>query len=176
MLGSSRDTVRIPAGERLFRPGQTPLVAVVSAGIVRVFMRTAGGRQTTLRYARTGDLIGLAAVLGYMPGWDAEAATDATVQLFGIDEILKKGDVLTTDFAYIRWLGDRKGIEERTQRWDRLIIDRTRDMGRWIPNIRRLIDEGTTVYGYFNNHYAGYGIGSIRLFREMWDQGGPSDV
>jgi len=95
---------------------------------------------------------------------------------FGIDEILKKGDVLTTDFAYIRWLGDRKGIEERTQRWDRPIIDRTRDMGRWIPNIRRLIDEGTTVYGYFNNHYAGYGIGSIRLFREMWDKESGADL
>jgi len=87
---------------------------------------------------------------------------------FGIDEILKKGDVLTTDFAYIRWLGDRKGIEEKTQRWDRLIIDRTRDMGRWIPNIRRIIEGGTTVYGYFNNHFAGYGVGSARLFRDAW--------
>jgi CRP/FNR family transcriptional regulator, cyclic AMP receptor protein len=46
-----------------------------------------GGRQTTLRYAREGDLIGLAAALGYLPTWDAEAATDATVQLFGIDEV-----------------------------------------------------------------------------------------
>lgn len=87
---------------------------------------------------------------------------------FGIDEIIRKGDVLTTDFAYIRWLGDRKGIEERTQRWDRLIIDRTGDMGRWISNIRKIIDGGTTVYGYFNNHYAGYAVGSIRLFGELW--------
>jgi uncharacterized protein YecE (DUF72 family) len=90
---------------------------------------------------------------------------------FGIDEILKKGDVLTADFAYIRWLGDRKGIEQRTQRWDRLIIDRTRDMGRWVPNIRRMIDGGTSVYGYFNNHYAGYAIRSMRLFREQWGDG-----
>jgi uncharacterized protein YecE (DUF72 family) len=86
---------------------------------------------------------------------------------FGIDEILRKGEVLTADFSYIRWLGDRKEIEERTQRWDRLIIDRTRDMGRWVPNIRKMIDEGTTVHGYFNNHYAGYAIGSIRLFQEL---------
>jgi len=26
------------------------------------------------------------------------------------------------------------------------------------------------VYGYFNNHYAGYAVGSIRLFRELWDR------
>ena len=85
-----------------------------------------------------------------------------------LGEILRKGKVLTTDFAYIRWLGDRKGIEERTQRCDRLILDRRRDMGRWIPSIRRLIADGTAVYGYFNNHYAGHAIGSIELFQEMW--------
>jgi len=88
---------------------------------------------------------------------------------FGIDEILKKGNVLTTDFAYVRWLGDRKGIEERTRHWNHLIIDRTRDMGRWVPNIRRMVDGGTAVYGYFNNHYAGYAVGSIELFQELWD-------
>jgi len=87
---------------------------------------------------------------------------------FGIDDILRKGGALTTDFAYVRWLGDRKAIQAKTQRWDRLIVDRTRDMRRWIPSIRRLIDEGITVYGHFNNHYGGYAIGSIRMFREMW--------
>jgi len=90
---------------------------------------------------------------------------------FGIDEIFKKGAVLTTDFAYIRWLGDRKGIEEKTQRWDRLIIDRTRDFGRWIPNIRRIIEGGTKVYGYINNHYAGFAVGSIRQFHQLWESG-----
>jgi uncharacterized protein YecE (DUF72 family) len=90
---------------------------------------------------------------------------------FGIDEIFKKGHVLTTDFAYIRWLGDRKGIEAKTERWDRVIVDRTRDMGRWIPNIRRILDGGTTVYGYFNNHYAGYAVGSIHQFWDAWNGG-----
>jgi hypothetical protein len=28
--------------------------------------------------------------------------------------------------------------------------------------------ERRSVYGYFNNHYAGYGVGSIRLFQELW--------
>jgi CRP/FNR family transcriptional regulator, cyclic AMP receptor protein len=87
LLGSGRETVHIPAGERLFRTGQTPLVVVVDTGVVRVFTRIASGRQMTLRYAREGDLLGLAHLLGFMPSWDAEAATDATVQLFGLDEI-----------------------------------------------------------------------------------------
>jgi uncharacterized protein YecE (DUF72 family) len=41
----------------------------------------------------------------------------------------------------------------------------------WIPFIRRMQEEGRAVYGYFNNHYAGYAVGSIRLFREMWEHG-----
>ncbi len=90
---------------------------------------------------------------------------------FGIEQLMRKGDALTADFVYIRWLGDRRGIEEKTTRWDRLIVDRTRDMGRWIPAIRGMLDRGLTVYGYFNNHYAGYAIGSIELFREMWEAG-----
>lgn len=28
------------------------------------------------------------------------------------------GDPITADFTYIRWLGDRKGIEAQTTRWD----------------------------------------------------------
>ncbi len=87
---------------------------------------------------------------------------------FGVDQIMKKAGALTTDFAYIRWLGDRKGIEAKTMSWDRLIVDRRRDLGRWIPAIRGILDGGTTVHGYFNNHYAGYAIGSIELFRDMW--------
>jgi CRP/FNR family cyclic AMP-dependent transcriptional regulator len=86
LLGSG-ETAHIPAGEPLFRAGQTPLVVVVDSGVVRVFTRNATGRQMTLRYAREGDLVGLAHLLGFMPSWDAEAATDVTVQLFGLDEI-----------------------------------------------------------------------------------------
>src|SRR5882762_8877526 len=74
---------------------------------------------------------------------------------YGVDQIMKKGSVLTADFAYIRWLGDRRKIEAMTTRWDRLIVDRRRDLGRWIPAIGGILGRGTTVYGYFNNHYAG---------------------
>ncbi len=82
---------------------------------------------------------------------------------------MRRSDVLTADFAYVRWLGDRRAIEQKTTRWDRLIVDRTRDMGRWIPAIRTILDRGLTVYGYFNNHYAGYAIGSIDMFRSLWE-------
>jgi uncharacterized protein YecE (DUF72 family) len=85
-----------------------------------------------------------------------------------IDELMRRPEARTTDFAYVRWLGDRHGIEKITTTWDRLIVDRAREMGRWIPALRTLAAENRTVYGYFNNHYAGYAVGSIRLFRETW--------
>jgi len=33
-------------------------------------------------------------------------------------------DLITADFTYVRWLGNRKGIEEKTKTWDKVIVDR----------------------------------------------------
>jgi hypothetical protein len=43
-----------------------------------------------------------------------------------------KFDPITADWTYIRWLGDRKGIEEQTTTWDRTVVDRTaeHELGR----------------------------------------------
>jgi hypothetical protein len=42
----------------------------------------------------------------------------------GSAELFEKYDPVTADFTYIRWLGDRKGIEKLTKVWDKAIIDR----------------------------------------------------
>jgi uncharacterized protein YecE (DUF72 family) len=47
-------------------------------------------------------------------------------------EIKEKLDLITADFTYVRWLGDRKGIEELTESWDKTIIDRTSDLQNWV--------------------------------------------
>ena len=85
-----------------------------------------------------------------------------------VQQLLQKFDVVTAGFTYIRFLGDRKGIEEKTQHWDRILVDREHEMESWIPEIRRLLARRLTVYAYFNNHYAGFAPGSIALFREVW--------
>jgi uncharacterized protein YecE (DUF72 family) len=87
-----------------------------------------------------------------------------------IDFLMSRQGILTADFAYLRWLGDRYKIEELTTSWDRILIDRRPEMEHWIPSIRSMREQNRTVYGYFNNHYAGYAVGSIRFFREMWDR------
>lgn len=89
---------------------------------------------------------------------------------YRIDTLMARPGVLTTDFAYLRWLGDRYKIEEQTRSWDRIIVNRTREMEHWVPAIRAMLESGRSVYGYFNNHYAGYAVGSIRFFRDMWER------
>jgi uncharacterized protein YecE (DUF72 family) len=41
-------------------------------------------------------------------------------------------DYLTADFAYVRLLGDRKGIEKQTKVWDKVIVDRSRELRSWV--------------------------------------------
>ena len=85
-----------------------------------------------------------------------------------IDGLMRRFDVVTADFAYVRWLGDRDEIEVKTDSWDKLIVDRTSEMERWIPALASLLERNIEVYGYFNNHYAGHAPGSIELLRETW--------
>ena len=87
-----------------------------------------------------------------------------------VEQLVAKHDVVTADFTYLRWLGDRKGIEERTQHWDKIKVDRTREMEVWVPIVRQLLKRGIRVLGYFNNHYAGFAPGSIKLFYEVWER------
>ncbi|MGA8220557.1 MAG: DUF72 domain-containing protein [Candidatus Acidiferrales bacterium] len=65
-----------------------------------------------------------------------EALRDRNVALALIDQswmprpnqIFDKLDPITSDFTYVRWLGDRKGIEARTKTWNEIIIDRSSEL------------------------------------------------
>ncbi len=85
-----------------------------------------------------------------------------------IDELFKGPDPVTADFAYVRWLGDRRGIESKTESWERIIVDREKEMERWVPALAELLERNIEVFGYFNNHYAGHAPGSIALLRDVW--------
>jgi uncharacterized protein YecE (DUF72 family) len=83
------------------------------------------------------------------------------------NEIFAKVDPITADFTYIRWLGDRKGIEQVTKIWNRIVVDRTAEMTSWVDVCTKIQRRGVTIYGYFNNHYAGFGPASVQLFRDV---------
>ncbi len=84
-----------------------------------------------------------------------------------VEQVLRGDSPLTADFSYVRWLGDRKEIEEITTSWDKVVVDRTADLQRWVEPIRHILAEGKVVYGFFNNHYSGHAPASLELFRQM---------
>lgn len=67
-----------------------------------------------------------------------------------------KFDPITADWTYIRWLGDRKGIEEQTMIWDRTVVDRTAELTSWVDYCYQIRKRGVLIYAYANNHYAGH--------------------
>ncbi|MBI2433402.1 MAG: DUF72 domain-containing protein [Candidatus Hydrogenedentes bacterium] len=81
-------------------------------------------------------------------------------------QLFRQQGIVTGPFLYVRWLGDRKGIEKMTTVWDKTVIDRTRDMERWAPPIKEVLDRGVRVYGYVNNHYSGYAPADIEFLAQ----------
>jgi CRP/FNR family transcriptional regulator len=87
LLGEAEAAVHVAAGDVVSLVPDTGSVALVRAGVVRAFVRTAGGRQVTIRYARTGDLLGLEPLLGGAPPWDAEAVVHTTLTVLTLEQI-----------------------------------------------------------------------------------------
>ena len=85
-----------------------------------------------------------------------------------IDRLARALDIVTGDFAYARFIGDRKDIEAKTKKWDNLIEDKTSEMTVWTDELRKIVNKGVRTYAFFNNHYAGFAPGSVKLFEDLW--------
>ena len=86
-------------------------------------------------------------------------------------EMKEPFDLITADFLYVRWLGDRKGIEKQTT-WDKIIVDRQEDLRRWVELLRGLVMDKRIrkILAYANNHYAGHGPSTVQQFWELWSK------
>jgi uncharacterized protein YecE (DUF72 family) len=83
-------------------------------------------------------------------------------------------DPIAADWTYIRWLGDRKEIEAQTMTWDKVVVDRTAELGGWVDSCHQIMRRGVLIYAYANNHYQGHGPATIAQFIELWrDRGLP---
>ena len=80
---------------------------------------------------------------------------------------LENHDLITADFSYIRWLGNRKDIEKLTTTWNTTIIDRTADVQTWVDVCEKIQKRGITQYVYANNHYSGFAPATVELFRSL---------
>lgn len=98
----------------------------------------------------------------------------------GPEELFRGAEPVTADPVYVRFLGDRRRMDELVARlraegrrdadWGEIAADRSAEMRDWVPPLRRLAGRGRTVLAYFNNHYAGYAPGSAEQFRRLWEE------
>jgi uncharacterized protein YecE (DUF72 family) len=74
--------------------------------------------------------------------------------------------IVTTDFVYVRFIGDRS-IQEKD--FGRIQIDRISEMQKWANNIKNLQEDERIKQAIIaaNNHYAGFGPGTANVFRNM---------
>jgi uncharacterized protein YecE (DUF72 family) len=87
-------------------------------------------------------------------------------------EMKEQFELVTADFAYVRWLGDRHGIEKVTQTWDKTVVDRTGDLKHWVDVLRELVlnKKIRKLFAFSNNHYAGHGPATVKQFWELWEK------
>jgi uncharacterized protein YecE (DUF72 family) len=81
-------------------------------------------------------------------------------------------DPITADWTYIRWLGDRKGIEAQTATWDKTVVDRSQELSTWVDYCYQVRKRGVVVYAYANNHFSGHAPATIEQFRKLWQERG----
>lgn len=71
---------------------------------------------------------------------------------------------ITTDFIYLRFIGDRS-IDEKD--FGRIQKDRTREMERWSQLVKKAQNKVQYAIVAANNHYAGFGPATANAFRKM---------
>jgi len=70
----------------------------------------------------------------------------------------------TADFAYIRWLGDRREFPSGHTHPKK---ERDDDLLWWSGVVDRFLEEGTTVFAYANNHYQNHSPSTLGRFLEL---------
>jgi uncharacterized protein YecE (DUF72 family) len=70
----------------------------------------------------------------------------------------------TTDFVYIRWLGDRREFPEGHTHVKK---ERDDDLRWWSALVDRFLEEGRTVFAYANNHYQNHSPSTVERFLEL---------
>lgn len=82
------------------------------------------------------------------------------------ERMLRLAEDPTADFAYVRWMGPDRAIED----YSRVQADRSEELGQWASALTRLAARVTAVYGYFNNHFQGHSPESARTMQQLLGQ------
>ena len=80
--------------------------------------------------------------------------------------------MVTTDFAYVRLLGDRYALEKKTKKWGEIVEDRSRRVKDWAEIIGEIVSQRGVrgIYAFSNNHFAGHGPATSRQLLDSVEQ------
>ncbi len=74
-------------------------------------------------------------------------------------------ETATSDFVYIRWLGDRREFPSDHTGPKR---DRSEDLRWWAERVKRFLGEGREVFAYANNHYQNHSPSTLAQLLEVY--------
>ena len=102
------------------------------------------------------------------PSWFNDRTTELLAQYqvcwVSIDfPHIPKKIIPTTDFIYIRWIGINNLYHYHS--YER--VDRSEQLIRWLRAIREFDTSIPTMYGFFNNDYAGFAAGTCKRFMHL---------
>jgi uncharacterized protein YecE (DUF72 family) len=83
-------------------------------------------------------------------------------QVWSVNQYLTTPATITADFVYVRFIGDRS-IRE----FGRLQKDQTKVMKPWVKTLQETGNSVQNAFVFFNNHFAGFGPGSVNEFRRL---------
>lgn len=90
-LLADANRIDVPRYATIYNSDEPPRCALVVSGIIRMYMLSPDGRQVTVRYARSGELIGLASIIGGPPPVSTQVLTNAMLLLLNDKTIVHLG-------------------------------------------------------------------------------------
>ena len=82
---------------------------------------------------------------------------------------LQTPPIVTSDFVYLRLIGDRRLVDCQ---FGKIQIDRTEQIRNWAAKLKKVRQNEKDVKAAIvaaNNHYGGYGPGTVDIFRQNMD-------
>jgi uncharacterized protein YecE (DUF72 family) len=71
--------------------------------------------------------------------------------------------ITSDDLLYVRWIGEHGAFTTHAEER----IDVSESLAWWKTELQRVATEVKSIHGFFNNDYAGYGIGTCNRFKAM---------
>jgi len=83
-----------------------------------------------------------------------------------------KADMRTRERHLMHESLDRIERGAKTTTWDKAIIDRTSDLKNWVEVFKSLVSNSKVlkIFAFSNNHYAGQGPATAKLFMDLWNK------